>query len=151
MPLPEIQLDDRSFETLVSDARRRIPGYTPEWTDFNESDPGITLVQLFAWLEEMILWRLNRVPEKNYIEFLRLIGMELSPPAPANAELTFTLSITGSPRNGLPDLVVPIPGGTKVSTNEQDVDGPVIFETDETFYAVGATLTKLQSFDGSQF
>jgi predicted phage baseplate assembly protein len=151
MPLPDIKLDDRSFETLVSDARRRIPGYTPEWTDFNESDPGITLVQLFAWLEEMILWRLNRVPEKNYIEFLRLIGMELSPPAPANAELTFTLSVTGSPRNGLLDLVVPIPEGTKVSTNEQDVDGPVIFETDETLYAVGATLTKLQSFDGSQF
>ena len=62
MPFPEIQLDDRNFERLVADAKRRIPGYTPEWTDLNDSDPGITLVHLFAWLEEMILWRLNRVP-----------------------------------------------------------------------------------------
>jgi hypothetical protein len=151
MPLPDIQLDDRTFETLVSDARRRIPAYTPEWTDFNESDPGITLLQLFAWLEEMMLWRLNRVPEKNYIEFLKLIGIELGPPAPAKAELTFTLSTAGAPRPGLPEKAVRIPAGTKVSTSESDADGPVIFETDESFYAVGAALTAIQSFDGAQF
>jgi predicted phage baseplate assembly protein len=151
MPLPDIQLDDNNFETLVSNARRRIPGYTPEWTDFNESDPGITLMQLLAWLGEMILWRLNRVPEKNYIEFLKLIGIELSPPAPARAELTFTLSTAGSPRPGLPDKAVLIPAGTKVSTSESDADGPVIFETDAPLQAVGATLKKRQSFDGAQF
>jgi len=151
MPLPDIQLDDRTFETLVADVRRRIPGYTPEWTDLNESDPGITLVQLFAWLEEMILWRLNRVPEKNYIEFLKLIGIELSPPAPAKGDLTFTLTIAGTPRNGLPDIPVQIPAGTAVSTSEPDAEGPVIFETDSDLIAVGATLKNLQSFDGAQF
>ena len=61
MPLPDIQLDDRRFEELFKDAQRRIPRYTPEWTDLNDSDPGITLVQLFAWLAEMLLYRLNRV------------------------------------------------------------------------------------------
>jgi predicted phage baseplate assembly protein len=151
MPLPDIQLDDRTFETLVSDARRRIPGYTPEWTDLNESDPGITLVQLFAWLEEMLLWRLNRVPEKNYVEFLRLIGIELSPPAPATVDLTFTLTIAGTPRPGLPDFSVQIPAGTKVSTSDSDSDGPVIFETDGDLNAVGVTLKALQSFDGAKF
>ena len=151
MPLPDIQLDDRTFESLVSDARRLIPGYTPEWTDLNESDPGITLVQLFAWLEEMLIWRLNQVPEKNYVEFLKLIGIELSPPAPARADLTFTLTIAGAPRPGLPDFSVQIPAGTQVSTSTPDASGPVIFETDTDLNAVGATLQALQSFDSAKY
>lgn len=145
MPLPEIQLDDRNFEAIVADARRRIPGYTPEWTDLNESDPGIALVQLFAWLSEMIIWRLNRVPEKNFIKFLELIGVQLHPPAPARAELTFKLSA-----KDLPDAVL-VPQGTRVSLADQ-VDGQtVIFETDDNLYAVGAELAALQSFDSAQF
>jgi predicted phage baseplate assembly protein len=156
MPFPDIQLDDRNFERLVADARRRIPGYTPEWTDLNDSDPGITLVQLFAWLEEMILWRLNRVPEKNYIEFLKLIGIEREPPAPAKTELTFYLATSGqqsaadsSP--GSDPLVLTIPQCTKVHTTEADADGPVIFETDKELNVVAARLRTLQSFDGAIF
>jgi predicted phage baseplate assembly protein len=145
VPLPEIQLDDRNFETIVADARRRIPGYTPEWTDLNESDPGIVLVQLFAWLSEMIIWRLNRVPEKNFIKFLELIDVKLRPPAPARAELTFKLSAKDLP------FAVPIPQGTRVSLVDQ-VDGQqVIFETEDNLNAVGVELTALQSFDGAQF
>jgi predicted phage baseplate assembly protein len=156
MPLPDIQLDDRTFETLVADAKRRIPGYTPEWTDLNESDPGITLVQLFAWLGEMILYRLNKVPDKNFIEFLKLIGVELTPPAPAKGELSFHLSSPGptSPPGSPPNteaLVVQVPPGTEVSTIQPDADGPIIFETDEPLCAVGATLQALQSFDGALF
>lgn len=145
MPLPDIQLDDRRFEELVSEAKRRIPRYTPEWTDHNESDPGITLVQLFAWLAEMILYRLNRVPEKNFIKFLELIGIQLNPPTPARAELTFKLS-----SKDLPEAIL-IPKGTKVVLSDS-VDGtPVIFETDDNLYAVGAELIALQSFDGAQY
>ncbi|MBV8281689.1 MAG: putative baseplate assembly protein, partial [Candidatus Eremiobacteraeota bacterium] len=97
MPLPDIQLDDRTFDQLVADAMRRIPAFTPEWTDLNDSDPGVTLVQLFAWLQEMILWRLNQVPDKNFIEFLKLIGIELTQPTPAKGELTFSLSTPTPP------------------------------------------------------
>ena len=146
MPFPQIQLDDRTFEALVAEAKRRIPVYTPEWTDLNETDPGITLVQLFAWLEEMILWRLNRVPEKNFIEFLKLIGIELAPPTPARTKLTFTLSTPDFP-NGY----VLIPQGTRISPTEQTGDQPVIFQTDDDLYAVGVKLMKLQSFDGARF
>lgn len=143
MPLPDIKLDDRTFEELVAEAKRRIPGYTPEWTDLNESDPGITLVQLFAWLSEMIIWRLNRVPEKNFVKFLELIGIEPNPPAPAQAELTFKLTTKNQTQL--------IPQGTRVALTEQ-VDGkPVIFETDDNFYAVGAELAAVQSFDGARF
>src|SRR5271166_1455615 len=156
MPLPDIQLDDRTFETLVADAKRRIPGYTPEWTDFNDSDPGITLVQLFAWLEEMILYRLNKVPDKNFVEFLKLIGIELNPPTPATGELTFHLSSPGptSPPGSPPNtdaLVALVPQGTEVSTTQPDADGPIIFETDLPISVVGATLQALQSFDGALF
>src|SRR3982074_3233623 len=136
MPLPDIQLDDRTFETLVADVRRRIPGYTPEWTDLNESDPGITLVQLFAWLEEMILWRLNRVPEKNYIEFLKLIGIDLSPQAPANGDVPCPLTIAGPPRNGLPAIPVHHPGANQPATWRGKAPGGVIFETDSDLIAV---------------
>ena len=145
MPLPDIKLDDRTFEDLVAEAKRRIPGYTPEWTDLNESDPGITLVQLFAWLSEMIIWRLNRVPEKNFMKFLELIGIQPDPPAPAHAELTFKLS-----SKDLLDAKL-IPQGTRVALTEQ-VDGkPVIFETDDNLYAVGAELAAVQSFDSARF
>jgi predicted phage baseplate assembly protein len=147
MPLPDINLDDRSFERLVADAKRRIPAYTPEWTDLSESDPGITLVELFAWLTEMILWRLNRVPEKNYFKFLELIGIVPKLPTPAQAHLTFALVKTqaAAPRGYV------VPQGTKVALAEQ-VDGkPVVFETDDNLFAIDADLDALQSFDGARF
>ena len=145
MAFPDITLDDRTFEQLVAEAKRRIPGYTPEWTDLNDSDPGITLVQLFAWLSEMIIWRLNRVPEKNFVKFLELIGIEQEAPSAAKAELTFKLT-----QKNLPEAVI-IPQGTRVALAEQ-VDGkPVIFETDDNFYAVSAALTDVQSFDSALY
>src|SRR5437660_2618722 len=90
MPLQDPQLDDRTFEQIVSDLRLRIPRYTKEWTNFNDSDPGITLLQLFAYLSEIMLFRMNQVPQKNYIKFLKLLGQELAPARPATAHLTFT-------------------------------------------------------------
>ncbi|HEY6659991.1 MAG TPA: putative baseplate assembly protein [Pyrinomonadaceae bacterium] len=145
MPLPDIKLDDRTFEELVAEAKRRIPGYTPEWTDLNDSDPGMTLVQLFAWLSEMIIWRLNRVPEKNFIKFLELIGIEPEPPSAAQAELTFKLTT-----KNLTEATI-IPQGTRVALAEQ-VDGrPVIFETNDNFFAVSAELTHVQSFDSARY
>src|ERR1051325_7634294 len=145
MALPDINLDNRTFEQLVAEAKRRIPGYTPGWTELNESDPGMTLVQLFAWLSEMIIWRLNRVPEKNFIKFLELIGIEQAPPAAAKAELTFKLTA-----KNLTNAVI-IPQATQVALAEQ-VDGKqVIFETDDNFFAVSAALTDVQSFDSARY
>ena len=85
MSLPVPNLDDRHFQDLVDEAKRRIPRYSPEWTDHNVSDPGITLVELFAWLTEQYLFRLNQVPDKNFITFLDLIGVRLQPAQPAGA------------------------------------------------------------------
>ena len=92
MPLPVPDLDDRSFQDLVNEARRRIPLYCPEWTDHNLSDPGITLIELFAWMTEVLIYRLNKVPEKNYVKFLELLGVRLAPATAASAEVTFRLT-----------------------------------------------------------
>lgn len=70
--------DDLDFEELMKEAKSLIPVYAPEWTNHNPSDPGITLVELFAWLCEMIIYRINQVPEKNYLRFLNLLGIQLS-------------------------------------------------------------------------
>ncbi len=109
MPLPDPQLDDRRFQDIVNEAKRLIPRYCPEWTDHNVSDPGITIVELFAWLADLLLYRINRIPEKNYLRFMDLLGITLKDAIPAQAALTFWLS---APQPG----PVPIPRGTEVAT-----------------------------------
>ena len=84
MPLQLQALDDRNFEQLLAEAKRRIPVHTPEWTNFEvESDPGVTLVQLFAFLTESLIYRANRVPDRNRMKFLQLLGVPLRPAAAA--------------------------------------------------------------------
>ena len=89
--IPPPKLDDRTFDDIVAEAVRLIPRYAPEWTNHNPSDPGITLIELAAWMTDIILYRLNQVPDKNYVAFLNLLGIKLKPPRAAQALLTFTL------------------------------------------------------------
>ncbi|WP_150275699.1 hypothetical protein [Paenibacillus tepidiphilus] len=77
MALPIPNLDDLDFEQLVADAKSLIPLYAPEWTNYNPSDPGITLVELFAWFSEMVLYRLDQVTDASKQEFLKLLGTAL--------------------------------------------------------------------------
>src|SRR5205085_4588154 len=92
MALPVPNLDDRRFQDLVDDAKRLVQQKCPEWTDHNVSDPGVTLIETFAWMTDQVLYRLNRVPERNYIKFLELIGVRLFPPTAARAAITFWLA-----------------------------------------------------------
>ncbi len=131
MPLPEPRLDDLRFQRdLVDEARLRIIRYCPEWTDYNLSDPGITLIELFAWMTELITYRLNRVPEKNYIKFLDLLGVQLQPPSSARAELTFWLSVP-FPIRPDDDTFAVVPKGTLVATPYFEEEEEIIFTTDE--------------------
>jgi baseplate J-like protein len=80
MPINLPNLDDRTFADLVEEAQALIPVYEPRWTNHNASDPGITLVELFAYLTEMLMYRLNRVTDANRCAFLKLIdGIERIP------------------------------------------------------------------------
>ena len=100
MSLPSPNLDDRTFEDIVSDVKRQIARRCPEWTEHNASDPGVTLIELFAWMTEMMLYRMNQVPEKNYVKFLEMLGVTLSPPAPAVTDLRLRLSRAIEDRDG---------------------------------------------------
>src|SRR5262249_26649153 len=92
MPIQSPQLDDLRYDAVVQQLLRRIPVYSPEWTDFNPSDPGITLIQLFAYLAEQVGYRLNRLPEKNHIELLKLLGIRLQPAHAARTRLALLLA-----------------------------------------------------------
>jgi hypothetical protein len=90
VPLPTPILDDRSYQQLRDELIRRIPVYTPEWTDHNASDPGVTLIELFAFLGENILYRFNQIPESTRLAFLKLLQIPLRPASPARAMITLT-------------------------------------------------------------
>ncbi len=74
MPVPIPNLDDRTYEDLVEEAKTLIPTLYPAWTDHNPTDPGIALIELFAWFTEMLLYRINRVPPQNIETFLKLLN-----------------------------------------------------------------------------
>ena len=109
MALPVPNLDDRRFQDLVDDAKRLVQQRCPEWSDHNVSDPGVTLIELFAWMTDQVVYRLNRVPDRNYVKFLELIGVSLYPPTAARSPITFWMSAAQ------PDVVT-IPSGTQVAT-----------------------------------
>jgi predicted phage baseplate assembly protein len=147
MPLQAPVLDDRTFEDLYREAILRVPVYTPEWTDFNESDPGATLLELFAWLTELTIFRLNQVPDVNYIKFLQLMGLELRPAQPATAHLTFTPT---APPPTVPAAITAIDAGSQIGATPAS-GGLLIFETVDGLGVIPYLLGSLQVFDGTTF
>jgi hypothetical protein len=118
-------IDQRSFDDLVDEARRRIRKDCPSWTDLSVHDPGLVLIEALAHVSETLIARLNRVPERVYVELLKLIGVTLLPPAAAEATLTFTLHKPA-------DAAVDIPAGTRVGAGRQAQSSePIVFTTVE--------------------
>src|SRR3954452_25145653 len=91
MRLPDIDLDDRRFQELVNEARSRVVQACPGWSDVNASDPGMVLIETFAWMTEMLTYRLNRIPDKLHVRLLELLGIRLAPPEAAATDLWFRL------------------------------------------------------------
>lgn len=108
MPIPNPILDDRSYQQLRDELVRRIPVYTPEWTDHNASDPGITLIELFSFLGENLLFRFNQIPEAARLEFLRLLQIPLRPAVAAESLITLT---TDKPKGVLVKLDAEVKAG----------------------------------------
>ncbi len=135
--IPSPNLDDRSFDDIVQEAVRLIPQYCPEWTNHNAADPGITLIELFAWMTEMTLYRLNRVPEKNFLAFLELMGISLTAPQPARAVLQFGI-------NAKADRVR-VPAGTRCGTKPGPDGSYQTFETAQDLVVTNNALVKCMS------
>ncbi|TMD96828.1 MAG: putative baseplate assembly protein [Chloroflexi bacterium] len=133
MALPIPNLDDRRFQDLVNESKRMVQQKVPRWTDHNVHDPGVTLIELFAWMTEQVIFRLNRIPDRNYVKFLELIGVRLFPPTAARAPITFWLS-------GTLAETVRIPLGTTVSTRRTETDDSINFTTAEPLDIVPCSL-----------
>ncbi|MEV7190494.1 putative baseplate assembly protein [Streptomyces sp. NPDC093510] len=136
MALPAPHLDDRRFQQFVDDAKRYIQQRCPEWTDHNVSDPGVTLVEAVAHMADQIVYRLNRVPEKNHLAFLDLLGVTLFPPAAARADVTFWLSAPQA------EPVV-LPAGTEVATGRTETEEAVAFATEADLTVVPCELASV--------
>jgi predicted phage baseplate assembly protein len=138
MGLPAPNLDDRRFQDLVDDAKRLVQRRCPEWTDHNVSDPGVTLIETFAFMTDQLLYRLNRVPDRMYVKFLELIGVRLLPPHPAAAAVTFWLSAPAAvPMNVL--------AGTSVATVRSESEESVVFTTVDTLPIVPCELAAVRT------
>jgi predicted phage baseplate assembly protein len=139
-------LDDHTYDSIVTEMKSRIARYTPEWqpvwTDFNDSDPGITMVQVFAWLGEMLAFRMNQVPELVYLKFLQLLGIELRPAEPAYAQITFPVRATST----TPTVTVPL--GTQVIAETPGGGPPLVFEADHALVCVRNPVAALLAYDG---
>jgi predicted phage baseplate assembly protein len=145
MALQVPNLDDRRFQDLVDDAKRLVQQRCPEWTDHNVSDPGVTLIELFAWMTDQVLYRLNRVPDRNYVKFLELIGVSLFPPTAARTQVTLWMT---APQ---PDTVR-IPTGTQVATVRTETDEAIAFATTDDLDIVPSALAELGSMiDGKTY
>jgi predicted phage baseplate assembly protein len=142
MALPAPNLDDRRFQQLVDEAKRHVQQRCPEWTDHNVSDPGVTLIEAFAHMVDQLLYRLNRVPDRNYLAFLDLLGIRLFPPAAATAEVTFWLS---APQ----PQVVMLRAGTEVATVRTETEDAVVFATTDDLAVPPCSLVRLVTRAGS--
>ncbi|WP_239309096.1 putative baseplate assembly protein [Frankia sp. Cj3] len=138
MPLPAPNLDDRRFQQLVDEAKRFVQQRCPEWSDHNVSDPGVTLIEVFAHMVDQLLYRLNRVPDRTYLAFLDLIGVTLFPPTAARADVTFWLSAPHS-------QPVVLRAGTEVATVRTGTEEAVVFATSADLTIVPCTLTQLRT------
>src|SRR5437762_2660356 len=112
MPIRPPALDDRSFEDLVSEALSRIPAHTPEWTNPRLGDPGRSIIELFAWLADTLLYRANLIPERQRLVFLRMLGIQMRPAVPARGLVcvaidddTVSTSVTVQPLAVIPKPV----------------------------------------------
>jgi hypothetical protein len=129
-------LDDRRFDALVRDARDRLVQRFPEWTDFGPSDPGMALVDLFAWYTETLLHQMAQLPALHYFEFLELLGMAPTPPAPSRAAVRFRL-----PKEASAPIVVP--AGTPSLTLAGPDGSRIGFQTTRELGVVARPLVRL--------
>ena len=138
MALPAPNLDDRRFQDLVDDAKRMVQRNCPTWTDHNVSDPGVTLIETFAFMTDQLLYRLNRLPDRLHVAFLDLIGLRMLPPTPARAQVTFWLSTPA-----LAPLV--IASGTQVGTVRTEAANSILFATRDDLTVVPCAVRSVRT------
>ena len=123
MAIQPPRLDDRSWQDLRDELVRRIPVHAPEWTDHSAADPGVTLIELFAFLGDNLLYRLNRAPEAAKLAFLKLLNLPPRAATSARAQLRLML-----PKGGLDPVT---PDFSPTAPRLELAAGDVVFEAEE--------------------
>ncbi|MCT4621758.1 MAG: baseplate J/gp47 family protein [Marinisporobacter sp.] len=129
------KLDDQNYRDIVNHARNKVAKLVPEWTDYNVHDPGITLIELFAWLKEMQQFHLDKITSKNQMKFLKLLGIRPSGNSPSKAKVVF---------EKCKEEVI-IPKNTRFAS-----DGFVFESTEEAFIGLNK-MKKTVVFDGETY
>ena len=142
LPIPN--LDDKTFDELFEEARALIPRYAPKWTNHNFSDPGITLIDLFAWLTEMEIYTLNRINDRNILKFLKLMGE--APKASKSATVNLEFSIGDNPTGS-----VVLKKGTQAVAVDASSNEQLVFETDADLTVGNLKIAHLFSNDLERF
>ena len=122
MPLTEPTFDTRTYRDILTEVLARVPVHNPEWNNFNDADPGVTLLQLFAYMAENVIYRANLIPERNRLKFLTLLGMGLEPARPAHGLVSFALPPGSAP--------------VEVLTGDELFAGPVPYRPERGFIAL---------------
>ncbi|MFN0085513.1 MAG: putative baseplate assembly protein [Blastocatellia bacterium] len=135
------KIDARGFQALLRQAQSLAPFYAPEWIAGRQGEPGQALLNIYLHLQEQVLGRLNRTPDKNFVAFLDMMGFKLLPAQPAQAGVTFTLA------NGTTEHVL-VPRGTLLSG--QAAGGEAIFQTQQDLLVTPAILQQVYSYDASR-
>ena len=143
MSLEPPNLDDRRFQDLVDDAMRLARQRMPDWSPTGPADPGVTLIEVAAWMTDQLIYRLNRVPDRIYTRFLDLLGVRPFPPASARTDVTFWLASPNAT-----DVV--IPRGTQVSTDASTGLAPIVFSTVEDLHIIASSVISIASTIGGE-
>ncbi len=139
------ELVKSSRDSVSAEVRSRINSYTPEWTNLRPGDAGIALVQLFGEQTEPVLERINKLPEKSFVEFLRIAGVEPLTALSASAMLEFQVS------DGAPQSVL-VGKGFQVGARPADGEGDlVVFETERSLFAAPAKIAEMHVEEGALF
>ncbi len=138
MSLQIPNLDDKNFEQLVEEAKKLIPIYAPDWTDHNLHDPGITFIELFAWLSEMQLYSLDRIDDINYLKYLKLLGNSPAYVQPAKVDITIASGAV-------------VDKGTKFIAEDIKTGERTVFETDESVDISDIKLEKVIVYSDYQY
>jgi len=142
--IPVPNLDDRDWRQIKDEMIRVIPERTPEWTDHNLSDPGITLIEAFALQIEQLIYRLNQVLPKHMREYLNMIGVSLTPPSAAKAMCYFRTTAK-------PTFDITVLKGFEVGTSGASGEKPVVFTTDQDLVIRAGKLRNVLADQGGAF
>lgn len=141
MPIPRPNLDNTSFAEIVEEAKKQIPIFSSLWTDFNESDPGITFIELFAWLVDMQIYSLNRIPNSNYLKYLDLLGARVLGARPSQTYVTFT-------SDNIYEFIA-IKKKTKIRPYTNELNEDIFFETDDDIFLAPLRIKKVETYSNN--